>query len=31
MSNVGESATAFLPLVNEFKDRDAKTRWEKAQ
>ena len=31
MSNVGESATAFMPLVNGFKDRDAKTRWEKAE
>ena len=31
MSNVDESATAYLPMVNAFKEVDAKAAWEKVE
>ncbi len=31
MSNVDERATAYLPMVNGFKDLDGKISWEKVQ
>jgi hypothetical protein len=31
MSNVDESATAYLPMVNAFKNLDAQVDWKKAE